>query len=212
MREGGGGIGRAGVVGRGGEAFAQGAAGVEEAGFHRAEGGGGDLGDGFEREIFEEMENEDGALGRRQFVDEGEEGGGLFGAEETVARIGREVVGRDGQGGVVEGFFAAGAAPLLDDFLVGDAEEPGAEAGVVAQGAEVAMGGDEGVLDDVESGGLVAEEFPGVGEERELVTVEQGPPRGAVTGAGGGDVDGEIGGGVGDGAGHRAPEAGESGA
>ena len=76
------------------------------------------------------------------------------------------------------------------------------------------MGGDEGVLDKVEGGGLVAEEILGVGEERELVTGEQGAPRRGVTGAGGGDVGGECGQGVGsgDGAGHPGRRKRERGA
>ena len=53
----------------------------------------------------------------------------------------------------------------------------------------------------------MAEEFLGVGEERELVTGEQSAPGGGVTGAGGGDVGVEIRRGVGCGAVHRAPEA-----
>jgi hypothetical protein len=143
---------------------------VEEAGLYRAERGGGDLGDGFERELFEEVKQEDSALGRRKLVDEGEEGGGLLGAEKAVARVGRVVVGSGGECVGIEGLFASGAAPVLEDFLVGDAEEPGAEAGVVAERAEVSVGGDERVLDEVERGGFVTEEFLGVGEEGELVT------------------------------------------
>lgn len=206
----GGGDGVAGLKGKlkmkgggGGQAFAEGAAGVEEAGFDGAERGGGDFGDGFERKVLDEVEQEDGALGRGEFVDESEEGGGLFGAEEAVAGIGREVVGRGGEGVAVERLLAAGAAPVLDDLLVGDAEEPGAEAGVVAEGGEVAVGGDEGILHEIEGGGLVVKEFLGVGEERELVAVEEGAPAGGPSGARGGHGGSEVAGGRRGGAGHR---------
>ena len=51
----------------------------------------------------------------------------------------------------------------------------------------MAVGGDEGVLHEVKGGGLVAEKFLGVGKERELITGEQGAPRGGFSRAGGGD-------------------------
>ena len=116
--------------------MAEGLFGVVEAGFHGAEVGFGDGGDFGEGKIFEEVEEENGAVGFGQAVEKGEEFGLAFLTEEEFAGVG-EVVG-DG----FEGVFgrleelpgARGAAPVLDDALMGDAEEPGAEAVVVAQG------------------------------------------------------------------------------
>ncbi len=58
-----------------------------ETGLHGADWGVGDAGDFFEREIFEDVKEEDGALERWKFFDEGEESVGVFAAEELRERI-----------------------------------------------------------------------------------------------------------------------------
>ena len=180
-----------------------------EAGFHGAEGGVGDAGDFGEREIFEDVQEEDGALGKREGLDEGEESVGLFALEDLLKRVvgggvgevfeGAKIVGGSGIGiaGTEGGrrlFEAvggeAGAAEVLDAALVGDAEEPGGEAGVVAEGGEVADRGGEGFLDEVEGGGVVADEFGDVGVERELVGFEKLIPGVEVVCAGGAEEGG----------------------
>ena len=82
------------------------------------------------------------------------------------------------------GVFAIGFAPLLDAFLVGDAEEPTAEFGVALQAGDVFDGGDHRFLDDVERGLLVAHHLHDVGKKRQAVALEQGRPSVGVTGFG----------------------------
>ena len=117
----------------------------------------------------------DGALRGRELREERAELGGLLGAEEDLRRpgvaagvVGEQIAGNE---------FAAGLAEMLEALLVGDAEEPTAELGVVAQVAEVARGADKGGLDEVEAGLLVADEFEDVGIQRQLVAAKEDAPR-----------------------------------
>ncbi len=73
---------------------------------------------------------------------------------------------------------------MLDAFLVSDAEEPGGETGVVAQAIEMTDGGRESFLDEIESGGVVADKFCDVGVERKLAGFEELIPGGEVVSAG----------------------------
>src|SRR6266545_2192440 len=60
---------------------------VVNAGFHGAELCSGDAGDFFEREIFEEVQQQDGALRERQLVQKVHELGLLLTAEKQIARV-----------------------------------------------------------------------------------------------------------------------------
>ena len=142
-----------------------------QAGFDGAERDGGDGGDFFEGKIFEHVEQKRGALEGRELFDEGEKSFGFLATDELSARIGAVGVGPVGGGivfgrGCEESVVAAGAAPMLHAFLVGDTEEPRGEFSVFAQARDVADGGGESFLDDIEGGGVVAEEFGDVGVER----------------------------------------------
>lgn len=175
---------------RGSDEEAEGAAGVKEAGFHGADGDVGDAGDVFEGEIFEDVEEEGGALVGGETLDEGEECIGIFLTQELGERSEGGVVGERVVVGSRFGkmlFGAAGAAPVLAAFLVSDAEKPRGEPRVVAQRSEVADGGGEGFLDEIESGGGIAGELGEVGVERELVGFEKLIPRVVIVGAGGSD-------------------------
>ena len=79
--------------------MAEGLFGVVEAGFHGAEVGVGDGRDFGEGKIFDEVEEENGAVGFRQVVEKGEEFGLAFLSEEEFAGVG-EIIG-DGFEGVV---------------------------------------------------------------------------------------------------------------
>ena len=103
--------------------------GVMQAGFDGADGRRGDAGDVCEGKILEHVKEKSGALEEGEFFNEEEERGGVFLTDELRARIGLvvvrpvagvRVVGRGGEDRV----GAAGAAPVLDAFLVGDAKEP----------------------------------------------------------------------------------------
>lgn len=151
--------------------MAQCALGVVQAGFNGAHGDRGDAGDVFEGKIFKNVEQERRALGEGEFFDEEEEGGGVFLSDELGARIGlimvRPIAGdRVVRRGGEDRVGATGAAPVLHAFLVGDAEEPGGKTGVIAERGDVADGGGEGFLDDVEGGGVVAEHFGDISVER----------------------------------------------
>jgi hypothetical protein len=176
--------------------LAEGAFGVVEAGFHGAEGRAGDGGDIGEGKILDDVEDEDGAVRRGQFGEQGEDGFVLLGAENEVARVGRGIVGREGE-------FAPVAAEVLRAELVGDAEKPAGEAAVFAEAGEVLHGANEGGLHEVEAGGLVAHEFLDEGEKRELIAGEQDFLGAAVALVGGGDRAGETGPGIRRGGGGR---------
>jgi hypothetical protein len=175
--------------------LAQGAFGVMQAGFHRAERHGGDGGDFFEGKIFEHVEQKRGALRGGKFFHEDEKRFGVFGADERVARVVERGVGEIV--GVVVGvgeeiFVAAFAAELLHAALVGDAEEPRGELGVVAERGDVAHGVGEGFLHEVQRGVAVAGEFGDVGEERQLMLLEERVPGLSIVTAGGLDEVGEL--------------------
>lgn len=82
--------------------------------------------------------------------------------------------------------LATAAAAVLLASLVRDAEEPRPEAGLVAQRGDVADGAEEGLLDHVERGLVVAEKFAGIGVERQLIPTEERVPCGGIACPGGG--------------------------
>jgi hypothetical protein len=69
-----------------------------------------------------------------------------------------------------------------------DPDEPGAEAGVVAQPVERQQRGHDGVLGRV--GRRVADHAPAARHERRVVALDQRGERGAVAAAGAADEDG----------------------
>jgi len=75
-------------------------------------------------------------------------------------------------------------APELEAFLVGDAEEPAAEFGVLAQAGDVADGGNEGLLDNVQACLLVADHLEDINIQRQLVAAKQSAPSLRISGFG----------------------------
>lgn len=150
-----------------------------QAGFHGAHRDGGDDGDFLEREFFEDMEQQRGSLGRGQLLHQDEKSRGVFRAHQLgpgIIDAGIHEVVRLALG---VGKYIAGAsiAPqVLQAALVGDAEKPGDETGIIAQGADVPNRSNEGFLDDVERGVAVADEFGHIGIERQLALFEKGVP------------------------------------
>jgi len=155
---------------------------VVQPGFDGADGHASDLGDLVEGEVVEEPQEQQGALGLGKGGEGGEEPGFLLPLQEVV-----EWVGQVGIHGSLRGLgslgrrvdptrFAAPTAGLLEAALVKDAEDPGAELAVVAQGTEVPDGGNEGLLDGVEGGGVIVQEFAGIDVEPELERTEQSVP------------------------------------
>ena len=67
-------------------------------------------------------------------------------------------------------------APHLHAFLVRDAEKPAAELGVFAQAADVAHGGQEGFLDNVQARLFVAGQFENINIQRQLVAPKENAP------------------------------------
>lgn len=167
--------------------MAKGSFGVMKPGFDGADRQPLDFGDLGQGEILQEMEEEHAAMVFGQGVEAGQEFGCVIGAEEGLVGGFRGVGGGFGQLGVVDGASSA-SAPVGEDELVGDTEEPGAEASIVAEGGEVAYGAEEDFLYEVEAGARVADEVDDVGEEGELVPLEQAVPGGVVPGAGFGHV------------------------
>ena len=160
--------------------------GLKEPRLDGAQGHGGDGRDFLEGKIADDMEEERRALRQRQPVDERIEGLGLFCAEEGLARVVPGVLWGAAITLVPEnGGGAPAVAEMLEAALVGDAEEPGRELGVVPQAPEVRDRPDEGILDDVERRLPVAREPAGIGEEAELMLAKQLVPGRFIVAAGG---------------------------
>ena len=130
------------------------------------------------------MEQQDFALRLGQLREAGEEFLLTLAADEPVARViggVRQQIGEFLDWLVV----ARRLAPVLGALLPGDSEEPRAELGVIAQAGEVARGGDERLLHDVQRGLVVADKFGDVGIQRQLMPPKEGVPRVGVAATGG---------------------------
>ena len=91
-------------------------------------------------------------------------------------RFSRELLQRGG--------FAALLAPALQAFLVRDDEQPTPEFPVLSQAAHVPRGADERLLDDVQAGLLVVDQFKHIHIQRQLVATEEKVPGRLVSGPG----------------------------
>ena len=107
------------------------------------------------------MEKEDGSAGRRDVVEEGEEGIVGWLAEIGVRR--RKEFGWIG----VEGLPAAGAFEVGEGNARGDTERPGAKNGGLAQERKLAKDLERGLLEDVVGKGC-ADEASDVAAQRRI--------------------------------------------
>src|SRR4051794_35952918 len=114
-----------------------------DAGFDSAELGFSDLGDFFERELLDKVQQQHRTLTQGQLGDQIQKGFLLFFVDEEIT--GGVIIFEGSADLLVKKFsFTTLFAPDLDTFLVGDAEKPGAEFAVVSQAVEVAQGADKG--------------------------------------------------------------------
>ena len=136
-----------------------------QARFHRAEWRAGDAGDVLDGEGLEKMQQENGALRRRQLIQQFHEGGFLFLPDEQGGRVVLEF-GRSGGDFLERLLFAMAFAPALNAFLMSDAEEPASKPFVVAQAADVPRGANEGFLDDIEARLFIVNQLDDIGVKR----------------------------------------------
>lgn len=157
--------------------------GVVDSRFNGADLGIGNGSDFLKGKVFDEMQEENGALRRRQFVERHHELLLLLFAKEQI------------EGAVVKGdrgnsdfftpcFFAPADAPALDAFLVSNSEEPASKLRVLAEAGNVANSANEGFLDDIKTGLLVVDQFGNVNIKRQLVAPEKNVPGGRGPGPG----------------------------
>ncbi len=155
----------------------------------------GGFGDLFEGEIFQVVQQKNGAMRERQGFDQRHEGGLIFTANENFVRrfgIANEVIMHLF---LEETIVLALAPPELNAALMGDPEEPGAELLVVAQAVKIADRVDESLLHDIQGGLLVSHEFGHERVEGQLVAPEEDVPGGGIPRAGGRNRQGfEVGG------------------
>ena len=123
-----------------------------QARFDGTEFGFGDFGDLSQAEIFQVMQEQNRTLRRRQLVDQGQKFNRLLLADKEVGGAIFPSLGWFGQllDPILRPF-----TPALDDFLMGDAEEPAAKAVVLPQVAQMFDGRDEGFLEDIQAAGII---------------------------------------------------------
>jgi len=103
----------------------------------------------FERKILDVVQQQDGSVWQRQFIQQSHKYSLLFAPNEQIVRAIFKFIRRIRN--VIQQQFRS-LAPALDDFLMRDAKEPTAEFGVFAQAADVPDGGDERLLHNIEAG------------------------------------------------------------
>jgi hypothetical protein len=104
------------------------------------------------------MEQQNGALRQRELVQEFHELRLLFLTDEQIVR-GIVEFGRRAREFREQSFFAPLPAPLLETFLVRNAEEPTAELLVFSKRANMSDGADEGFLHEIQAGLFLMEQL-----------------------------------------------------
>src|SRR5215469_7758740 len=77
---------------------------------------------------------------------------------------------------IKQNFLAALFPPVLENSLMGDAEEPASKFVIVVQSANVFGGGDKRFLDKIQAGLLVMDQFENINIERQLVSSKECVP------------------------------------
>src|ERR1035441_6477739 len=152
-------------------------------GLDRADWGLGNPGNLLQRELFDEMQQQHGAVGQRQLVQQLDERILLLSADEQLLRPGlevREVFIRRINGHLRWPLLA----PMLDALLVRNVEEPRAELLVPLQGADVPGGVDEALLDDIQARLLLMDQLVNIGVKRQPIACEQRLPGRRFSGPG----------------------------
>ncbi len=163
--------------------------GAVEVALDGADGEAGDGGDVGDLHLFEEAEEEDGALAGGEGADGLPDGGDLLLGDEVglggglaVGEAGGDFGDVDGGGGEVLPEAEAAGAGVVAGEVEGDADEPGGDGAVGAEGGAGGPGAEEGLLGEGLGGVAVAE---GGEEEAEDAGLVEGDDLGEVVERGG---------------------------
>src|SRR5262245_27678771 len=129
------------------------------------------------------MEQQHRTLRQGKAVQQFHKFGLLFLSDEQIAWIIFEVRRCFGEFSE-QRFFAISLAPLLDTFLMRDAEKPTAEPVVMAQTADVPNGVDKRLLHNVEARLLVMDQLENIDIQGQLIAPKENVPRLRLAGPG----------------------------